>query len=152
MATTTLPSSPFATAVTGDGGSGFDNANDWWQLQTAIMVKWAIIGALFVGLLALVLGGYLHARRRMQKGKPPLSYHKLMAFYAAHPNLAESQAYFQRHPRLQSAFVPHYGPGHAASAEAGLYPMASYAGPPPPAYVQEDYVPAYTPREDDSSK
>jgi hypothetical protein len=45
--------------------------------QTAYIIKWAVIGAIFVAFLAFFLGGYLHAKSRMKKGLAPLAYHRV---------------------------------------------------------------------------
>ncbi|KAK6541207.1 hypothetical protein TWF694_008574 [Orbilia ellipsospora] len=57
-----------------DGGYGYG----WWYSETAIIVKWSIGAALFVFILVYFVGGYLHAKRRLAKGLPPLAYHRWM--------------------------------------------------------------------------
>ncbi|KIX01550.1 uncharacterized protein Z518_09276 [Rhinocladiella mackenziei CBS 650.93] len=108
----------------------------WWYSPTAYAIKWAVIAAILLAALLYFVGGYVHAKRRMQKGLPPLAYHRWliprrqrMAFTQQYPQYA-NQFSFYRHAQTP------YGHGQA-------YPMGSY-GPPPPAYGEPDYVPAYT--------
>lgn len=85
----------------------------------------------------------------MKKGLAPLSYHRWLiprrqraAFYAAHPNLPESQRF---HAQQQGTFYrPGWGDSRAHGQAYAMGPMG-YGQPPPPAYPHDDYVPAYTP-------
>ncbi|KAK4942339.1 hypothetical protein LTR10_017946 [Elasticomyces elasticus] len=110
----------------------------WWYSTTAYAIKWAVIASLLVLFFLFFLGGYLHARRRMRKGLPPLAYHRWLvprsqriAFAQRYPQYAHQAGFYR------TTQTP-YGHGHA-------YPMGAY-GPPPPAYHEPDYVPAYTPQ------
>lgn len=47
------------------------------ELQTAYAIKWAVIVAILVAVFIYFIGGYMHARRRMSKGLPPLAYHRV---------------------------------------------------------------------------
>ncbi|RMZ85158.1 hypothetical protein DV738_g202, partial [Chaetothyriales sp. CBS 135597] len=148
--TSSATPSPSSTSRFGDSSVYYYS---WWSNPSAVAVKWSIIGALFVGVIAFFWGGYLHAKRRMKKGQAPLNYHKfmlssrqLLTFYTAHPCLPESQEYFRRHPQFHPHSAPYYGPPGAGDP-TGMYPMGAYGmSPPPPAYVRDDYVPAYSPR------
>lgn len=46
-------------------------------LQTGYIVKWSIIGAIFLFFALFLLIGYFHAQRRMKKGLRPLAYHRV---------------------------------------------------------------------------
>ncbi|KAG7292495.1 hypothetical protein NEMBOFW57_002530 [Staphylotrichum longicolle] len=50
----------------------------FWSSRTGAIVKWS----LFLGLIVIVglylLIGYVHAQRRIQKGLPPLGYHRFL--------------------------------------------------------------------------
>jgi len=48
-------------------------------LETGIIIKWAILATLFFIFVAWFLGGYLHAKSRLRKGKPLLAYHRVRA-------------------------------------------------------------------------
>lgn len=43
--------------------------------QTAIAIKWTVIGAIILLILLWFVGGYYHAQRRIRNGKRPLAYH-----------------------------------------------------------------------------
>ena len=51
--------------------------------QTGHIVKWSV----FLGLTLLIggylLGGYIHAKKRLRKGLMPLAYHRVRPFYDA---------------------------------------------------------------------
>ncbi|KIW19999.1 hypothetical protein PV08_00574 [Exophiala spinifera] len=127
-----------------DNNTNNDNFDDgyWWYSSTAYAIKWAIIAAILVALFLFFIVGYLHARRRMRKGQPPLAYHRWlvprsqrMAFAQQYPQYAAQAGVYSIAARPM--YHP-YGPGQQA------YPMGAY-GPPPPAYHEPDYVPVYTP-------
>ncbi|KAL2444217.1 hypothetical protein ABEF95_015941 [Exophiala dermatitidis] len=131
-----------------DGGV-YDTDYYWWYSPTAYAIKWAVIATLLVALALYLIGGYLHAKRRMRKGLPPLAYHRWlvsrrqrMAFAHQHPQYANQFSFYRNQNTPygygQGRQTPYaYGHGQA-------YPMGAY-GPPPPAYGEPDYVPAYTP-------
>jgi len=52
-------------------------ADDLSPRQTAYAIKWAILAGIILLCLAFLVGGHIHARRRMEKGLPPLPYHKV---------------------------------------------------------------------------
>lgn len=134
-------------------------------IQTAYIIKWSVIAVLVFACMAFFLGSYLHARRRMAKGQPPLRYHRWLvprrsryAFAQAHPEHAHHFSFY-RNTRQPGQYG--YAPGQA-------YQMGHYAAPPPgkspparrpfrfslrsiltmillPAYHEPEYVPAYTP-------
>ena len=39
--------------------------------------KWSLFGALLVIILAWLIGGHLHAKRRLRKGRPLMAYHRV---------------------------------------------------------------------------
>ncbi|KIW65633.1 hypothetical protein PV04_07875 [Phialophora macrospora] len=112
---------------------------------TAYAIKWAIIAAIFLIFSLYFVGGYLHAKRRMKRGLPPLAYHRWLvtrrqkaAFANQHPQYAGQFSFY----RAQQA---HAGPGGYGSAHGQTYQMGGmYGGPPPPAYNEPEYVPPYT--------
>jgi len=129
----------FRRQVTSNNDGDF-NDGYWWYSSTAYAIKWAIIAAILVAFLVFFVAGYLHARRRMRKGQPPLAYHRWlvprrqrMAFAQQYPQYAQQVGYYRATPTYHP-----YPQGQA-------YHMGAY-GPPPPAYHEPDYVPAYTPQ------
>ncbi|PKS09950.1 hypothetical protein jhhlp_004573 [Lomentospora prolificans] len=90
-------------------------ARPWWYSREGYIVKWSIFFGLFflIGLYLLV--GYLHAKARVRKGRPPLYYHRWFV------------------SRAERASVdPHY-----AYPQAGYYPYQ----PPPPQYQMYPVAP-----------
>ncbi|OAG40970.1 hypothetical protein AYO21_04812 [Fonsecaea monophora] len=123
-----------------------DDADDgyWWYSSTAEAIKWAAVAAIVLAFSLYFLAGHMHARRRMQKGLPPLAYHRWLvsrrqkvAFLQQHPEYANQFAFYRAQ---QEQVYYSYAPG---SGQA--YQMGGIYGPPPPAYHEPEYVPAYTP-------
>lgn len=50
-----------------------------FSTQTGLTIKYVIWGALVLLIVSYFLGGYVHARRRLKKGLPPLGYHRVNA-------------------------------------------------------------------------
>ncbi|GAB7341590.1 hypothetical protein MBLNU457_7797t1 [Dothideomycetes sp. NU457] len=107
----------------GDIDSGSD---DWWWSSTGLAVRYIIFIALFFLFVFYFLGGYIHARRRILAGKPPLAYHRWMV----------RRQEWRWSQQQQHNSDPYRQPGS--------YPMQSFQ-PPPPAYNQWDAPPVYQP-------
>ncbi|KAK3330098.1 hypothetical protein B0H66DRAFT_45729 [Apodospora peruviana] len=130
----------------------------FWYTRTGVIVKWS----LFLG-LTTILGlylflGYMHAKKRMAKGLPPLAYHRW---------LVSRRALSRVDPRYQfpaPGNVYHYDPNnqqaygmHAMPPPPVYDPTAPrppiYEGPPAPAGAtkidpsQSMPSPAYTPQQ-----
>ncbi|EXJ74124.1 uncharacterized protein A1O5_02418 [Cladophialophora psammophila CBS 110553] len=139
----------------GDGTVGNNNTTGdevdngyWWYSPTADAIKWAVVAAILLAFSLYFLAGHLHARRRMQKGLPPLAYHRWLvsrrqkaAFLQQHPQYANQFAFY----RAQQERVGPYGSYSYAPGSGQAYQMGGMYGPPPPAYHEPEYVPAYTP-------
>ena len=98
------------------------------SIQTAYIIKWSVIAFLVVACLAFFLGAYLHARRRMAKGQPPLRYHRWLvprrsryAFAQAHPEHAHHFSFYRNNRQ----------PGQYGYAPGQTYQMEHYGAPPP---------------------
>ncbi|KAH7123960.1 hypothetical protein B0J11DRAFT_326747 [Dendryphion nanum] len=50
----------------------------WWYSDTGIIVKWCILGAIFLFFTLWFVGGYFHAKSRMRKGLPLMGYHRFL--------------------------------------------------------------------------
>ena len=46
---------------------------------TSYVIKWVVFASLIGACLLFFLGGYIHAKQRMKKGRVPLSYHRVRA-------------------------------------------------------------------------
>lgn len=119
-----------------------DDGNDvddgvWWYSPSAYAIKWAVIAGILVAFFLFFILGYLHARRRMRKGLPPLAYHRWLV-----PR-QQRMAFAQRYPQ-HAHHLSYYPAQQAPYGHGPAYAMGAY-GPPPPAYHEPEYVPAYTP-------
>ncbi|KAI4141887.1 MAG: hypothetical protein L6R39_005148 [Caloplaca ligustica] len=100
---------------------GYSNDGNWWYSDTAEAIKWAVVAAIFFGILLFFLLGYLHAKRRIRKGQQPLAYHRWL--------LPRSQRI--RYAPQQFSFYHH---------QQAPYEMQPYP-PPPPAYHHNEMPP-----------
>ncbi|KAK0733520.1 hypothetical protein B0T26DRAFT_619218, partial [Lasiosphaeria miniovina] len=48
----------------------------FWYTRTGVIVKWSLFLGLTMAIALYLLVGYLHAKKRLQKGLPPLAYHR----------------------------------------------------------------------------
>ncbi|OAP63586.1 hypothetical protein AYL99_02813 [Fonsecaea erecta] len=137
-----------------DDTAGDDSENGyWWYSPTADAIKWAVVAAILLAFSFYFLAGHLHAKRRMQKGLPPLPYHRWLvsrrqkvAFLQQHPQYANQFAFY----RAQQERVGPYG--YSCTPGSGqAFQMGGMYGPPPPAYHEPEYVPAYTPPQENGS-
>ncbi|KAF2634939.1 hypothetical protein P280DRAFT_474235 [Massarina eburnea CBS 473.64] len=53
----------------------------FWYTGTGLIVKWSILAGFFLFFTLWFLGGYMHAKQRLRKGKPLLSYHRWLVSY-----------------------------------------------------------------------
>ncbi|PVI03682.1 hypothetical protein DM02DRAFT_652280 [Periconia macrospinosa] len=137
----------------------------FWYSSTGIIIKWAILAGFFLFFVAWFVGGYIHAKRRMKKGKPLLAYHRWLVsygerrkygqtpqnsyrFYAqqpygqALPQQQQQQPYTQRADGTWPEPPPMYTPGKPdqQGTEMPQYGMP----PPPPPMGQQQYGPPPT--------
>jgi len=96
------------------------------QSQTGLAVRYIIVVTLFVLVILFLLGGYIHAQRRIRAGLPPLAYHRWLV----------------RRQQARWTAQAHYNP--EPHGQPGSYPMQNFQ-PPPPAYNQWDAPPVYQP-------
>lgn len=83
----------------------------FWYTRTGVIVKWS----LFLGLTAILVLylsiGYLHAKRRLRKGLPPLAYHRWLV---TRPELARvDPRYAYPQPTGYTTYRPEYVGMHA---------------------------------------
>lgn len=55
--------------------AGAISPNSWWFSDTGYIVRYAVTGALVLLVVVWVIGGTMHAKSRLAKGKAPLAYH-----------------------------------------------------------------------------
>lgn len=108
----------------------FEDDNDdglWWWSPEAYAVKFAIIVALFAVVAVYLLGGYLHAKRRIRKGLPPLAYHRWMLSRAERARFDPNY----HPPQIALYQVPE---GYATHGYPAPPPAYNPNAPPPPTY------------------
>ncbi|KAK4230677.1 hypothetical protein QBC38DRAFT_507265 [Podospora fimiseda] len=92
----------------------------FWNTKTGIIVKWSLFLGFLVFISLYLLIGYIHAKKRIQKGLPPLGYHR---FLVPRATLAQVDPRF----RYPQANIRPYNPN-------GPQAFDMYAVPPPPVY------------------
>ncbi|KAK0673371.1 hypothetical protein QBC41DRAFT_136931 [Cercophora samala] len=98
----------------------------FWNTKAGIIVKWSLFLAILVSLTLYLLIGYLHARKRVRAGLPPLGYHRFLVNRAT---LAQVDPRY-RYP--QSTFTPYH---HNQGNNGDGYQYYNMQGmPPPPVY------------------
>ncbi|KAL2022754.1 hypothetical protein VTK56DRAFT_4570 [Thermocarpiscus australiensis] len=100
----------------------------FWNTRTGVIIKWSVLlGIVLLCGLYLILG-YMHAQRRIQKGLPPLAYHR---FLVSRATLAQVDPRY-RHP---AATVTPYTPeSHYYDMHAVPPPVYDPDAPRPPKY------------------
>ncbi|KAF1959155.1 hypothetical protein CC80DRAFT_322048 [Byssothecium circinans] len=130
----------------------------FWYSEAGVIVKWAVLAAFFFFFTAWFLGGYIHAKHRLKKGKPLLAYHRWLvsysdrrkygqtqqndfSFYAAQPYgqpMHPQHQYQQRADGTWPEPPPMYTPGKENQGPTVEMPM--YGAPPPPMGQQQTGV------------
>ncbi|KAI4256482.1 MAG: hypothetical protein L6R42_006196 [Xanthoria sp. 1 TBL-2021] len=106
-------------------GDNYDDGDyyhgSWWYSDTAEVIKWAVLAAIFIAIFLFLALGWVHARRRVRRGQAPLRYHRWL--------LPRSQ---RRSPPTQPfTFYQH---------QQNPYEMHPYPAP-PPAYRNNEEPP-----------
>ncbi|KAH6900240.1 hypothetical protein B0T10DRAFT_20657 [Thelonectria olida] len=96
-----------------------DDGVYWWYTDTGMIVKWTVFTTIVVLFMAWLIGGYFHAKKRLQKGMQPLAYHRVLVSR-----------------RMRAQYDPNYVPpqpvyGMYAAPNGYGYPMYNM---PPPVY------------------
>ncbi|OIW24002.1 hypothetical protein CONLIGDRAFT_564448, partial [Coniochaeta ligniaria NRRL 30616] len=55
---------------------GYDGYVPFWYTRTGIIVKWCLFLGLVLLFSSYMLIGYMHAKKRIARGLPPLAYHR----------------------------------------------------------------------------
>ncbi|KAK4201773.1 hypothetical protein QBC40DRAFT_48579 [Triangularia verruculosa] len=102
----------------------------FWNTKTGIIVKWSLFLGILVFFALYLLIGYIHARKRVQAGLPPLGYHRFLVDRAT---LAQVDPRY-RYP--QSSFTPYtpYNQGYPNGNGDGYQYYHMQGMPPPPVY------------------
>ncbi|KAH8813137.1 chitin synthesis regulation, resistance to congo red-domain-containing protein [Xylogone sp. PMI_703] len=117
---------------TDDDGNVYVYHDSFWWTKTGQIVRWSIFLGLFALIMAYLLGGYLHAKRRIARGQAPLPYHRWMLG-------RRERARFD--PNYQNPSNYYYTP-YPQQGQYGMHPM------PPPMYdPNAPMPPSYQPPE-----
>jgi len=106
----------------------FDDGNEsfWWTREGQI-VRWSIFFGIFFLFLAYMVGGYYHAKRRINKGLPPLAYHRWLLS-------RRQRARYDPNYRNPSVYYNTYPDGGQYGMHPMPPPMYDPSQPPPPTY------------------
>ncbi|KAI1432168.1 hypothetical protein GGR50DRAFT_623440 [Xylaria sp. CBS 124048] len=104
-----------------------DNGDDvwFWYTTPGIIIKYVIFLVFVFVLAAWIIGGRIHAKRRLRKGLKPLGYH---AFLLSRAERAMVDPAYAVPPSSYVNYRPVYGHPDGAGEYYGLHPM------PPPVY------------------
>ena len=94
--------------------------------RTAFIVRWSILGGIILLLVLWLVGGHLHARRRVRQGKPPLFYHKVTFEAAQHFLINTRQFLAPSTPQADTALQNQFSFYKIESP--GFVPSRIYAG------------------------
>lgn len=110
--------------------------DSFWYSDTGIIIKWVILIFFFLLFFGWFIGGYIHAKHRLRKGLPLLSYHRFLVSYSTR------RRYGQAGPP-QNHFTFYQTPTPANPAYAQRQDPAWTE--PPPLYQNTDSPPQYYP-------
>ncbi|KAI1170684.1 hypothetical protein F4777DRAFT_568227 [Nemania sp. FL0916] len=105
-----------------------DDAYEWfWYTKTGIIVKYVLFFAFLFILAAWVIGGRMHAKRRMRRGLKPMGYHAWLLSRTERMQADPSYGY-PPHAHATPIYRPLYPQQQAGADYYGMHPM------PPPVY------------------
>ncbi|KAF5662303.1 ubiquitin ligase sel1 [Fusarium heterosporum] len=107
-----------------------DNDDDdvyWWYSKEGYIVKWTILAVIVLLFTLWIVGGYWHAKKRIQKGLRPLAYHRC---FVSRSMMAQVDPRYAYPPN--GYYYPPQQQGYGGYGPPGGYPMHSM--PPPPVY------------------
>ncbi|KAI4673229.1 uncharacterized protein J4E88_008841 [Alternaria novae-zelandiae] len=122
-----------------DDGSrecGFDD-NGFWYSDKGIIVKWIILAAFFLIFFGWFVGGRIHAKQRLRKGLPLLSYHRFLISYSErrrHGQVPQNHFTFYQ---TQNPYAPNAPNPQYTQRQDGTW------AEPPPLYQNTDAPPQY---------
>ncbi|PNH37248.1 hypothetical protein VD0004_g9539 [Verticillium dahliae] len=133
----------------------FDRDDDdyyhWWYSREGRIVKWSLFLAFFLLLMGYLIGGYLHAKRRLKKGLLPLAYHRWMVRRAVLAQVDPRYGRPHQQPAYYATYRPGYGEayahGHGHGHGHGGYGMQNMPPPPPMYDPSSARPPMYVPPE-----
>ncbi|KAF4465503.1 Chitin synthesis regulation Congo red resistance RCR [Fusarium albosuccineum] len=97
----------------------------WWYSKEGYIVKWVILGVIVLLFTLWIVGGYWHAKKRIEKGLRPLAYHRC---FVSRRMMARVDPRYAYPPQPYYAGYPP-PEGYYQHGQPGGYPM--YHMPPP---------------------
>ncbi|KAK4105337.1 hypothetical protein N658DRAFT_503499 [Parathielavia hyrcaniae] len=101
----------------------------FWSTRTGTILKWSLFLGIVVALCLYLMIGYIHAQNRIQKGLPPLSYHR---FLVSRTTLARVDPHYQ--PPQPAGFYPYAPERHYYDMHVMPPPVYDPNAPRPPMY------------------
>lgn len=111
----------------------------FWYSDAGIIVKWVILAGFFFFFMAWFVGGYLHAKSRMKKGKPLLGYHRWLVSYSERKRYGQTP---QNQFTFYAAQQP-YGQQSYGQPQQSYGPRSDGTWPEPPPMYNSDAPPGY---------
>jgi len=108
---------------TGEPAGLIEPSFAWWTSTKANIIKYSLLGLLAAILVAWVLIGSIHARRRVARGQAPLRYHRWLVPSSARPNYWQhhSAVYYRRTEPQTSRVDPDAPPQYTADMPPPTY-------------------------------
>ncbi|EEY17597.1 conserved hypothetical protein [Verticillium alfalfae VaMs.102] len=97
--------------------------------------------------MGYLIGGYLHAKRRLKKGLLPLAYHRWMVRRAVLAQVDPRYGRPHQQPAYYATYRPGYGEAYAQGQGHGGYGMQNMPPPPPMYDPSSARPPMYVPPE-----
>ncbi|RGP68461.1 ubiquitin- ligase sel1 [Fusarium sporotrichioides] len=107
-----------------DSTNSDDDDVYWWYSTEGYIVKWTILAVIVLLFTLWIVGGYWHAKKRIQKGLRPLAYHRC---FVSRSMMAQVDPRYAYPPNTY-----YYAPPNGYQGQPGGYAMHSM--PPPPVY------------------
>ncbi|KAI0474627.1 hypothetical protein F4859DRAFT_74530 [Xylaria cf. heliscus] len=103
----------------------------FWYTTTGIIIKYVLFFTFLAVILGWVVGGRMHAKRRLRKGLKPLSYHAWLLSRQERAQVDPAYAYSQGPNVVYGVYRPVYGGNNGNPGAGDYYGMHSM---PPPVY------------------
>ncbi|EMD94460.1 hypothetical protein COCC4DRAFT_177518 [Bipolaris maydis ATCC 48331] len=122
-----------------DGDTECFVEDGFWYTEKGIIIKWIIFALFFIIFFGWFVGGRIHARRRLRKGLPLLSYHRFLISYSERQRHGQVP---QNHFTFYQTQNPYSVPNNAANPQYTQRQDGAWAEP-PPLYQNSDAPPQY---------
>ncbi|USP77229.1 uncharacterized protein yc1106_04503 [Curvularia clavata] len=119
-----------------DGDTECFAENGFWYTEKGIIIKWVIFALFFFIFFGWFVGGRIHAKRRLRKGLPLLSYHRFLISYA-------ERRRFGQVPQNHFTFYQTQNPYTAPNGQQYAQRQDGAWTEPPPVYHNSDAPPQY---------